>query len=426
MTHVRLSLSVLNAPTGTSVWFDEASLRKVSLIRPSLVGGVGTSSDTLADDIENAVGVEQYQELLNKIAKTTGATLTDVQNTIEDFLDGDSEISGDQITSGQIASTYINELIDTWNRINGSINGPTTLADGTIDSAFAALTSFRETFSGNGTKINEAVSAANNAAGRVATLEKSYGELYAYAVSAAKDARAAAIKVGLVPETPVNPPSVPVIQFREANDSFNRTSLGSTWASDRKFNNLAAFVLDGNNARFKAADITTVDSIGAAVHTGGGGLTEYQRVYAVLGSSPGLPFLGTPGYNDLIGRAASVTTCIVARFYGNNIVRLFYRNAGWEAYAWVPATTFGTFSLPAGVSVSSGAMIELYIGNKSISDQTKCSVRVGSWTSTAATVPASILPVLGRGWGFGGGNGISGVAAQQSALFDSWGAQDQV
>ena len=425
LTHVRLVLSVLNAPASTSVWFDDASLKKVSLIGQELVQGSSPGSN-LADDIENSVGFDSYQALLDRVAKKTGASLADVQATIDDFLDGDSTVSGDQIRAGNIASEYINELIDTWAKINGGIGGATATATGTLDSAFQALSGWRTAIADAGSQALGATSTASNALNRAINLETQYAGLLDYVSKMATDVRNAVIQVGGTPTTPATPPGQTPVQFREASDNFDRTgALGSAWSTGIKFSNAGAFLLDGNSAYFEAPAVTNVFTVGAAIHTGAGSATNFQRVYLVLSSKAGLPLLSsTRGYNDLIGRAVSPTQCVVARFFADGKVRLFYRSGGWESDPQSPSNVFGSFNLPA--QPTSGSILEFYVGSRARSDQTLCSVKFGSWTSGNFAIPSSVLSTMGNRWGWGGGNGISEfVVAQQSGRVNFWGAQDQ-
>lgn len=425
LTHVRLVLSVLNAPNGTSVWFDEAAMRKVSLIGQELVSGASPGSN-LADDIENSVGVDSYQALLDRVAKKTGASLADVQATVDDFLDGDSTISGDQIKAGNIASAYINELRGTWDKVKTGIEGPTVTADGTLDSAFAALDGWRSTIAASTSAVLVATGSANNALTRVNRLETDFTTLRSYVQKMADDIRAVAIKNGITPTTPATPPGETPTNFREASDNFDRTSLGSAWTTGVKFSNAGVFKLDGNNAFFEAPAVTIVDAVGAVIHAGQGSATNFQRVYVSLGSAPGRPLVGTSGYIDLIGRAVDPTRCVVARFYANRNVRLFFRSGAWESSPQNPSNVFGSFSLPQGTSLTSGTMLEFFIGNKSNSDRTACFVRVGSsWVSGTHSISSTTLATMGNRWGWGGGNGLSGAVAQQSAYVNFWGAQDQ-
>jgi hypothetical protein len=122
---------------------------------------------------------------------------------------------------------------------------------------------------------------------------------------------------------------------------------------------------------------------------------------------------------------------MVARFYNDpaRTVRLFYRSGTLEADPFnIPTINqFGVFNLPS--DLTSGSVLEFYVGNKSINDQTKCFVKVGTWSSGTATMNASQLSTMGKGWGFGGGNGLSFpsplAVSQYAGKVNFWGAQDQ-
>lgn len=430
LTHVRLLLSVLNAPAGTSVWFDEASLRKVSLIGQELVQGSSPGSN-LADDIENSIGTADYQALLDRVAKKTGASLTDVQNTIEDFLDGDSTISGDQIRAGQISSAYINELRQTWDKVHQGVTGNLPAATGTIDSAFAALDGWRTVISSAGGGVAEANAAVAAVAARIDRLEKDYTLLRSYAGQVGADARTAILKVGGSPTAPVEPPQESTPNFKEVSDNFdNRTSLGSNWsASFRDATAVSLTIPDNTNVAFNTPQFYNFHNTYTAVYAAGNSMTDYQKVSVVLGTAPSRPAVGSIGYNDVIGRVSAPTRCIVARFYADvgRTVRLFFRNGALEPDPFLPSNQFGVFNMPS--DVTAGSILELFIGDKAGSDQTKCWVRVGSWISAKATISATALSGMGRGWGFGGGNGLSIPAplsvSQSSGRVNFWGAQDQ-
>ena len=149
----------------------------------------------------------------------------------------------------------------------------------------------------------------------------------------------------------------------------------------------------------------------------------------MLGTAPSRPAVGSIGYNDVVGRVAAPTRCIVARFYADvgRTVRLFFRNGALEPDPFNPSNQFGVFNMPS--DVTAGSILEFFIGDKAGSDQTKCWVRVGSWISAKATISATALSGMGRGWGFGGGNGLSFPAplavSQSSGRVNFWGAQDQ-
>jgi hypothetical protein len=431
MTNVRLVLSVLNAPSGTSVWFDEASLRRVSLIKPSLIDGVGVTSSTLADDIENAVGSDQFDDLLRAISKKTGYTLADVEATIEDFLDGDSTISGDQIKAGDIASEFISELGSTWDTIWTGVNNSAPPKAKDLTSAFDALNGWRSVITSAGGLYSGVEATANGAVKRLDSVDKNYTDLKAYIGLMATDVRKVCIAAGIAPTVPPNPPGDAPVNFTWVSDNFDRAAIGGGWSVSYRNTTASSLIIpDGTNAFFQVPEFYNLNNTFSAVYTTGSS-TEYQRVYCTLGSAPGRPNLGTIGYNDLLGRVASSTRCIVARFYNDapRTVRLFYRSGALEENPYAPpaANQFGLFNMPS--DLTSGSVLEFYVGNKSVNDQTKCFVKVGTWSSAVATMNASQLSTMGKGWGFGGGNGLSFPAplavSQYAGRVNFWGAQDQ-
>lgn len=431
ITHVRLLLSVLNAPSGTSVWFDDASLRRVSLINPSLVEGVGTTSTTLADDIENTVGSDQFDTLLRAISKKTGYTIEDVRATVEDFLDGDSEISGDQIKAGDIASEFISELGSTWDSIYTGVNNSPPPKAKDLTSAFEALAGWRSVITSSGGLYSTAQSTADGAVKRVDALEKSNVDLRTYIGLMAEDIRKICVALSISPTTPATPPGATVPNFTAVNDNFDRAVIGTAWSVNYRVSVASSLIIpDGTNAFFQVPEYyDTLNTFSAIYNVNSS--TEYQRVYCTLGSAPGRPALGSMGYNDLLGRVVSPTRCIVARFYNDpaRTVRLFWRAGSLEPNPYEPPTAnqFGVFNMPS--DLTSGSVLEFYVGSKSVSDQTKCFVKVGTWTSPVATMNATQLLTMGKGWGFGGGNGLSFPAplslSQYAGKVNFWGAQDQ-
>lgn len=432
MTHVRLSLSVLNAPSGTTVWFDEASLRRVSLIKPTLVDGVGATSSTLADDIENAVGSDQFDTLLRAISKKTGYTIADVQATIADFLDGDSTISGDQIKAGNIAAEFINELGSTWDTIYAGVNNSAPPTAGDLDSAFAALAGWRSVITSSGGLYSTAQATADGAVKRLDSVDKNFTDLRTYLGLMGSDVRRLCVALSISPTTPANVPGDTPVAFTAVSDNFDRAAIGSSWSVSYRDSGASSLIIpDGSNAFFQVPEVYNFQNTFSAVYAGGNSSTDYQRVYCTLGSAPSRPAIGSMGYNDLLGRVASPTRCIVARFYNDapRTVRLFWRAGSLEPDPYAPPTAnqFGVFNMPS--DLTSGSVLEFYVGNKAVNDQTKCYVKVGTWTSPVATMNATALLTMGRAWGFGGGNGLSFPAplsvSQYAGKVNFWGAQDQ-
>jgi hypothetical protein len=428
MTHVRLVMSVQNAPSGTSVWFDEASLRRVSLIKPSLIDGVGATSSTLADDIENSVGSDQFDDLLRAISKKTGYSLADVEATIEDFLDGDSEINGDQIKAGNIAAEFINDLGLTWDSIYTGVKDSAPPKAKDLTSAFDALASWRSVITSAGGASTTAEAIANGAVKRLDAVDKNATELKTYIGLMGADVRKLCVALSIAPTTPATPPGDNPVNFTAVSDNFDRATIGGGWSvSYRDTSGSGALIIpDGSNAFFQVpAALYVYNNTFSAIH-GVGSSTEYQRVYCTLGSAPSRPNIGSPGYNDLLGRVANSNRCMVARFYNdiNRTVRLFYRSGSLEPDPFLPSNQFGVFNMPS--DLTSGSVLEFYVGNKSINDQTKCFVKVGTWSSGIATMNGTQLLAMGKGWGFGGGNGVSILSAAQFAgKVNFWGAQDQ-
>lgn len=389
--YVRLALQVVNAPAGVTVWFDDAVMRKISLIGQSHIDGSEPGSN-LADDLANTIGSYEWGQLVDRIAKKTGASLTDVQQTIDNFLTGNSNLNANKITSGNISSAFVQELKDTWNIIYQGAGNTSSLPPqaGVINYALGALQQSAEVAGGHGADIIKLNSEVNELKSKVAAL---------------------------ITASNTTPP--PIIT---AKDEFNRTSgLGGDWVT--AFYGGGSFSTDGTSAVYNSG--VNSNWFGSAVYNKAGTKTsasQYQKIYVSLTDKPGVPFLtGGPGFNDLVGRATSNTVCIVARFFANRTIKLFYRNGSWENDIYNPSTTFGTLTCPS--EPTAGTTLEFFIGTKSVSDQTRCYVKIGSWESGAYFVSPGVLAGMGSGWGFGIGNGIGTPAL--GAKVNYWGASDQ-
>lgn len=387
--HCRLALIVTNAPSGTTVWFDDAVMNKVQLIGQAFVEGQQPGSN-LADDIENSIGTYEWGLLVDRIAKKTGATIDDVQDTIDNFLTGNSNLNANKINSGNISSAFVSELKDTWNIIYKGAGNTSSLPPqaGVIGSALTALQASSQASSGHGADIVRLNGEVNDLKNKVA-----------------------AILAGQAPPTIIT-----------AKDEFNRSgSLGSDWVTE--FYGGGSVSCDGANAVLNTG--VNSNQFLSAVYNKSGTKTsasQYQRVYVSIADKPGVPWpTGGPGFNDLLLRATSNKVCVVARFFANRTVKLFYRNGSWENDIYDPSTTFGTITLP--YEPTAGTTLEAFAGLKSGSDQTKFYVKSGGWESSQFSISPTILAGLGSGWGFGIGNGF-GVPAL-GAKVNYWGANDQ-
>lgn len=387
--HCRLALIVTNAPSGTTVWFDDAVMNKVQLIGQAFVEGQQPGSN-LADDIENSIGTYEWGLLVDRIAKKTGATIDDVQDTIDNFLTGNSNLNANNINAGNISSAFVSELKDTWNIIYKGAGNTSSLPPqaGVIGSALTALQASSQASSGHGADIIRLNGEINDLKSKVA-----------------------ALLAGQTPPTIIT-----------AKDEFNRSgSLGSDWVTE--FYGGGSVSCDGANAVLNTG--VNSNQFLSAVYNKSGTKTsasQYQRVYVSIADKPGVPWpTGGPGFNDLLLRATSNKVCVVARFFSNRTVKLFYRNGSWENDIYNPSTTFGTITLP--YEPTAGTTLEAFAGLKSGSDQTKFYVKSGGWESSAFSISPTVLAGLGSGWGFGIGNGF-GVPAL-GAKVNYWGANDQ-
>ena len=407
VTHVRMVLSVTNGPVGAVVWFDDAVMKKTALLPEALVNGLPGNLASLLPKLN-------FNELVNAVAKKTGATVADVQATVNGFLNGDSKLNGGNINSGNISSAVIKELTDTWNRIVFGVNGVPPAAD-TLVGAGSELRNFSVAMANQGSKIQEAlgqISALRNATSGLTTqlnaTQKSINDLQKKA------------------NTPVTVlPPAPVIV--SVTDDFERSSLGANWVvSIRNSNGSSLGIPNGHDAQFSNPLVATTISTATAIFNGTGKASnsQYQRVYSTLGSKGGVPALGTSGFNDLIGRAQSGQTCIVCRVYANGAVKFFYRLNGFETDPFNPSNTFGNFTISP--QPSTGTLVEVFFGDKSAADQTRCFAKIGTAVVGPAFISSTILSSMGLGWGFGMGHGLSFAAPQRAAVINYWAGQDQV
>lgn len=413
-THVRLVLGVTVGTSGTLVWFDDASLRKGQLLPQTLVNNLPTTLSTLLPDSE-------FRTLLNTVANRTGATVAQVQAVINGKLTASSPLNGSNINVGNISSAVISELVATWTRIYSGLSGGTAPPANTIDFAGISLNSLRDnvvSLSSSLSGVANSVSTLNSRADSVlATVNAQNKVLTDYATEV--NAKLAAL--GATPPGAVTPPVAPPIII-SARDEFERTDLGigTLWNVTQRTNTGATLgIPDGSNANYNIPGPSISGNQVAAVWNGTNrvSVSEYQRISATLGSKASIPLVGTQGFNDLLGRAVSGTTCLVCRFFPDGRVQFLYRLGNWTEQI------LGSFTVPT--QPTSGTLIEFSVGEKSLSDQTRLTAKVNNTTVGPAFVSAGILASMGKGWGFGMGHGLSGLAPQASGNLNYWLAQEQ-
>jgi hypothetical protein len=459
-THVRLVLGVTIAPSGTTVWFDEASLTKTSRLAQDLVQGLGSTISAL-------LPVNEFEALLDEVADTTGATIQQVRDVINGKLAPGDDLDGAWIKAGDISSQFISELVDTWTRLGGSVSGGTGTAPTTVAGAAAEFSSLV----GN---INSLVTLVGGNIGDIFRLSQTVGghttlisgidnKLGTYSSDIKKQLdglilqdntagleRSAMLKriVALETAQSVTPPPstvVPIIVppittpvppttptptppvLVSATDDFERASLGSNWTLTKSNENGSNVgILNSHDAYMSTPGTATSECRIAAIYAGPGSASsgEYQKIWATLGSKAGVPVDGTSGFNDLIGRAASATQCVFVRLYPTGRVQFGYRQGSWTDQI------FGTFTLPK--PPTSATPIEFYVGDKSVNDQTKVYAIIAGNTIGPSYISTSVLATMGRGWGFLMGAGLSSGAftfgtryPQPPGVLNFWSAQEQ-
>jgi len=457
-THARLVLGLTTGPSGTTVWFDEASLTKTSRLAQDLVQGLGSTISAL-------LPANEFEALLDEVADTTGATIQQVRDVINGKLAPGDDLDGAWIKAGDISSQFISELVETWTRLGGSVSGGTGTAPTTVVGAaaeFASLVSnitslvslvganigdiFRLSqrvgsqdglISGIDSKLGT-YSSANNS--QIKTLNdqniETARQLAALAVrTAALETKTSTTPPVIVPITtppvvtptpPTTPTPTPPVLV-SATDDFERASLGSNWTLTKSNENGSNVgILNAHDAYMSTPGTSTTTCRIAAIYAGPGNTSsgQYQKIWATLGSKAGIPAVGSPGTNDLIGRAASGTQCIFARIYPSGRVEFGYRQGSWTE------TIFGTFNTPK--ALTSATPIEFYVGDKSVNDQTKVYAVIGGNTVGPSYISTAVLANMGRGWGFGMNHGLSdgtftfGIGTPQSpGVLNFWSAQEQ-
>jgi len=402
-THVRLVLGVTTGTAGTLVWFDDASLKKTALLDQGLVNNLGTT-------LSGLLPTGTFNTLLNTVAAKTGATVAEVNAVINGKLDPTSTLNGNKILQGNISSAFISELLGTWGTIKAAVENSSIPATAIYSDPAESLKGWarnlvdlRSDLSSAVTLINSATGAANSVALRATNLES----------------RVAVVESKV--SVPVAPPVV-TIPIVSVVDDFERASLGANWTVSYSGSNGSSLgIPNGHDAQYSNPAIVSVENKTAAMWAGSASNSEYQKIYTTLGSRAGVPAVGTVGFNDLLGRAVSAQRCVGCRFYGNGQIVFFYRDNSWTD---VP---IGTFSIA--VPPTTGTGLEFYCGDKkaiygSGSDQTVLYAKIGSTIIGPAYAPVGKL--AGKGWGFGMGHGLSGLAPQSAGIINYWGGQDQV
>jgi len=455
---VRLVLGVTTGTSGTTVWFDEASLTKTSLLPQDLVHNLGNT-------LQSLLPIDEFNTLLSGVASTTGATVQQVVDVINGKLTPESALNGANILAGNISSEFIAELKATWTRLGGSVSGSTSTAPTTIDGAaaeFASLvnniTGLSSLIGGNtrdifriGSVVDSHTTLLNGIDSKLQTYSAGTSPQittlsdqdikFATQLSSlvtrvvALEAKASITPTTTVPVTvppPVTPttPTTPTVAppaLVSVSDDFERAALGANWTvTPFNTNGSNLGILNAHDAYMSTPTAANVENRIAAIYagTGSASLGEYQKISATLGTKAGIPLVGTQGFNDLIGRAANATRCVFARFWPDGRVWFGYRNGSWTDQI------IGTFTAPQ--QLTGATPIEFYVGDKTVNDQTKMYAKIGTAIIGPSYIGAGTLATMGKGWGFAMGHGLSdgtftfGYGAPQvPGTMNFWAAQEQ-
>jgi hypothetical protein len=421
-TSVRLVLGTTVGTTGTVVWFDEASLIKTNKIDQTLVTNLTSSLSTL-------LPATTFQALLDKVTSVTGATAQQVKDVLDGKLTSDSQLTGSNIV-GNISSAVISELRNTWS------NGQQAIENGALPTS-ATYGDFASALKGWGGVILGIQSLASGAVSSIDKVTKTASGLDIRATDLERRMLLVEAKAGATTQTP---PTTPTII--QVSDNFERASLtgwtvsysdgGADGSRLNIFNNSgnAEFGIPGNAYGYAG---TTAAAIWAGSPSAS--VSQYQKITATYGSKAGgtqALFAGTPGFNDLIGRAASYATCLICRLYPNGEVKFLYRYGSWTEVQIGSTQKFTN-------APTTGTQLNFYCGDKNrlvngvpSPDQKILTAQIGTETlSVSFNDTSGIFAGFGLGWGFGMGHGLSvglgGYGAFQGAavLYD-WKAQEQV
>jgi hypothetical protein len=410
ITQVRLVLGVTVGTTGTTVWFDEASLTKTSKLDQGLV-------KDLTGSLTSLLPQTTFDALLTAVTGITGATAQQVKDVLDGKLKPGDAINGTWITAGDISSTVISELVKTWTNAKQAIDGGATPAAATYADLASALKGWGANIVALQTLTSAAVGSINTAVSNTNSLKTRTSSL---------EQKMAVVEAKLsVPSVPPVAPPVIVTAY----DDFERSTIGGNWSVSYFGSDGSALLIpNSHDADFTNPLTSTIENRVAAIWGGTGNQsgTEFQKIYTTLATRSAVwPVPGAPlaGYNDLIGRAVSATRCLIARFYGDGRVQFLYRNNSWTE------VLIGS-TLTISPAPTTGTGIEFYCGllgtATTAADQTKLYAKIGSNTIGPVSVPTNILASMGKGWGFGMGHQRAGLAPQASGQINYWGGQDQI
>lgn len=432
-TQVRMLLGTTNGPSGTTAWFDDATMKKTQKLAQELING-------LLDALGLKLPTLDYQALLDKITNQANSTLQQVANTLAGFLTGSSALNGSNILSGDIDSAFISDLVNTWVKAVFGLGGQTT--SGNPDDLSQKLSDLTVAVKSQTTEIQKNTQQIANLLTRVGNLET--GQT---ATPNGVLARLTKLEQTANFSTVTPPSSGPTLV--SVFDSFDgRTTMGGNWVVYETFNNGNSLSIpNSQDAQYVCPQFNSSTQQVMAIWNGTGkaSSTKFQKIFAVFGSAAGIPAAGSMGFNDFIGLAnpALPTQGIIWRIYANGTSKVFYRTSGLESDPWNPSNLLGSFSAPINTATgkpiqpTTSTPVELYIGDKagvlgSSSNNNVLYATISGARIGSVPIGSSVLSLMGsaNGWGFGMGQGLSsglfGLGASQTpATLATWGAQDQ-
>lgn len=391
-THVALAFVVDDKVTGGTIWWDDASLKKINPLSHKLVGGLQDAMDNIADKREARM---------------------------DDFVDGLKNFN--RLTKGTVGDGFIpsiGRILE--NGVRGMQGLPPPTDPFTHDDFLDAATAQSLVLTGNGSITNGHVTVLDKHGRKLDNQVADLQEIWTYLGEGAKAAAIAAreaVSAGI-------------------NDTFERdeSTLGSNWSTPwgsgngtlrtEGHNACMPFDWPGGNSEWSAR------WVGAVGTTSG---TDYQVVSQVL-SSAAQRLLGFCGHNDLLARVSGSTHYIRFRVGGDGSWSVSKFVAGTE---YIMQNTDGVLQRGLAGSIARpgpGSILTLYAGDLASTNLRRFKAVVNNTVvadftekTSVAGVPDSSVSSSYRGRGFGmRAEGVPFAAGwRDPGLVNYWASWDQ-